>query len=108
MSERNSSSGTFVLGFVVGVTAGAVAALLLTPRSGQETIGQIRARGRRLKQRAEEFGNQARQRVDAQIEQLQRLIQPHPDAQPAWEHPSEIDAEFRLDPTAAMDAAEAS
>lgn len=103
MSEHNSSSGAFAFGLVVGVTAGAVAALLLTPRSGQDTIEQIRQRGRRLKRRVERLSGQTRQRIDDRTAQLQRLVQPHAGPQPASENPSEIDAEFTLDPLASTE-----
>jgi gas vesicle protein len=41
--EENGGGQSFILGFVIGAIAGAAAALLLTPQSGQEmrqTIGQ--------------------------------------------------------------------
>lgn len=41
--DENSGSGSFFLGFLIGAIAGAAAALLLTPQSGEEmrrTIGQ--------------------------------------------------------------------
>ncbi len=41
MAEQKGSNA-FFWGFVLGAAAGAVATLLKTPRSGKETIGEIR------------------------------------------------------------------
>ena len=43
MAEQKGSNA-FFWGFVLGAAAGAVATLLKTPRSGKETIGEIRSR----------------------------------------------------------------
>ncbi len=53
MSEKQSSNA-FVWGFLAGAAATAVYTLLKTPRSGHETIEQIKGQGSRLKTRAEE------------------------------------------------------
>lgn len=54
MSEKKESNA-FFWGFVLGAAAGAVMMLLKTPRSGKETIGEIRARGQQLRLRGEDF-----------------------------------------------------
>lgn len=41
MSEQRSSAGSALLGFILGVSAGALAALLLAPRSGKDTRRRI-------------------------------------------------------------------
>jgi gas vesicle protein len=63
MSDR----GLFVVGFFVGALAGAAAALLLTPYSGEEIRDQMKEKGIELKSEAE------RRAADAklQAEQLQ-------------------------------------
>jgi gas vesicle protein len=45
----NSSIGKFIVGFWVGALAGAAAALLLTPYSGEEMQQQIQEKGIELK-----------------------------------------------------------
>jgi gas vesicle protein len=46
--------GAFLIGFVVGGVAGAVAALLLAPQSGEETRGLIRDKSIELRDKAAE------------------------------------------------------
>ena len=48
MSEKKESNA-FFWGFVLGAAAGAVWTLLKTPRSGKETIGEIRSRGQEMR-----------------------------------------------------------
>lgn len=54
MAEQKGSNA-FFWGFVLGATAGAVATLLKTPRSGKETIGEIRSRGKQMRISAAEL-----------------------------------------------------
>ena len=54
MAEQKGSNA-FFWGFVLGAAAGAVATLLKTPRSGKETIGEIRARGQQMRTSAAEL-----------------------------------------------------
>lgn len=54
MSE-DKNSGAFVWGFVAGAAAAAVYTLLKAPRSGHETIEQLKGQGVKLKTRAEEM-----------------------------------------------------
>jgi gas vesicle protein len=63
MSDRS----LFVVGFVVGALAGAVATLLLTPYSGDEVRGQLKEKGIELKTEAERRASD----VKVQAEQLQ-------------------------------------
>jgi|WetSurMetagenome_2_1015567.scaffolds.fasta_scaffold409899_2 gas vesicle protein len=44
--------GAFLIGFIVGGVAGAVAALLLAPQSGEETRGLIRDKSIELRDKA--------------------------------------------------------
>ncbi len=53
--SKEKSSGAFVWGFLAGAIAATAYTLLKTPRSGQETIAQIKGQGARLKTRAEEM-----------------------------------------------------
>ncbi len=67
--------GAFLVGFIVGGLAGAVAALLLAPQSGEETRAVIKERSIELRdrataeaedawKRAEETAKEARSRAD--------------------------------------------
>ena len=53
MSEHDDF-GAFLIGFVVGGVAGAVAALLLAPQSGEETRSLIKERSIELRDKAAE------------------------------------------------------
>lgn len=48
MAEQKGSNA-FFWGFVLGMAAGAAWTLLKTPRSGKETIGEIRSRGQEMR-----------------------------------------------------------
>jgi len=63
MSDR----GLFVVGFIVGALAGAAAALMLTPYSGDEMRDQLKEKGIELKSEAERRAGD----VKGQAEQLQ-------------------------------------
>jgi gas vesicle protein len=53
MSDRDDF-GAFLIGFVVGGVAGAVAALLLAPQSGEETRTMIKDKSIELRDKAAE------------------------------------------------------
>ena len=53
MSDRDDF-GAFLIGFVVGGVAGAVAALLLAPQSGEETRNLIKDKSIELRDKAAE------------------------------------------------------
>ena len=46
---KQKESNAFFWGFVLGAAAGAAWTLLKTPRSGKETIGEIRSRGQEMR-----------------------------------------------------------
>ncbi len=56
--------GSFVVGFLLGGLVGAAAALLLSPRSGEETRGTLRETGIELRVRAEEVATKAKEEAD--------------------------------------------
>jgi gas vesicle protein len=66
MSENGG--GSFFLGFLIGAMAGAAAALLMTPQSGEEMRHILEQRGAELK------GDAARRAEEARI-QAQRLAE---------------------------------
>ncbi len=62
---KSEESGTgFVSGFLLGGLVGAAAALLLTPRSGDETRDSLMERGIELKIKAEEVAGKAMEEAD--------------------------------------------
>jgi gas vesicle protein len=62
MSEKEDF-GTFFAGLVVGGLVGAAVALLLAPQSGEETRTLIRDKSIEIKDRAVEYGQDARMRA---------------------------------------------
>ena len=67
MSEKDDF-GAFFVGLVVGGLVGAAAALLLAPQSGEETRTLIRDKSIELKDRAVEYGQDARLRAEKAME----------------------------------------
>lgn len=63
MAEKTGAVDFFA-GFVVGALAGAAAALLLAPQSGEETRTMIRDKSIELGHKAEEAGAEARRRAE--------------------------------------------
>ncbi len=95
MSDRDDF-GAFLIGFVVGGVAGAVAALLLAPQSGEETRTLIRDKSIELRDkaaqqaemvssRAGDMANQARDRGKDFVEGAKKAV--------AKKRPSESDSE---------------
>lgn len=56
----DNAGGSFFLGFLVGVMAGAAAALLLTPQSGEELRRRLEEKGVELKDEANRLAEDAR------------------------------------------------
>ena len=56
--------GAFLIGFIAGGVAGAVAALLLAPQSGEETRALIKDKSIELRDKASETAGKARIKVD--------------------------------------------
>ena len=55
--------------FVLGALVGAGVALLMAPRSGEETQAEIRARADRLRETAEDRVRDAQRRIESRVEQ---------------------------------------
>ena len=60
----NDDFGVFMIGFIVGGVAGAVAALLLAPQSGEETRTMIKDKSIELRDKAVDTADKARVKVD--------------------------------------------
>ena len=59
-NTHSSPVGGFLTAFAIGALAGAVTALLFAPHSGKETRQLIAARGRKVKEGAQETFEQAK------------------------------------------------
>ena len=73
MSDDNGTDvGAFFVGFLVGGLVGAATALLLAPRSGEETRGQIQQKGVELRGKAEGALDEARVKAEAIAADIKR------------------------------------
>jgi gas vesicle protein len=69
MMSDNNDFGTFFAGLIVGGLVGAAVALLLAPQSGEETRTLIYDKSIELKDRAVEYGQDARTRAATALEE---------------------------------------
>jgi gas vesicle protein len=67
MSDSNDL-GNFMAGLIIGGLAGAAVALLMAPQSGEETRTLIKDRSIELKDRAVEYGQDARSKAEKALE----------------------------------------
>ncbi len=70
-----NQSQSFLIGFLVGASAGAVAALMWAPQSGERTRTQIREKGLELKGQAEGTYADLKERLETTTAELQAEIQ---------------------------------
>jgi gas vesicle protein len=66
----NDGFGAFLMGFVVGGVAGAVAALLLAPQSGEETRSMIKDKSIELRDKAAEQADMIAKKTSEQANML--------------------------------------
>jgi gas vesicle protein len=69
MSDQDTDLGAFLAGFIIGGLAGAAAALLLAPQSGEETRVLIREKGIELKDRAVETYEETLARAERALDE---------------------------------------
>ena len=69
MSDNNEF-GAFAIGLVIGGLAGAVAALLFAPQSGEQTRAQIKEKSIELRDKAQQSSQDAMARADELTRQL--------------------------------------
>jgi gas vesicle protein len=69
--ERSGSIGSFLWGAAIG----AGVALLLAPRSGEETREVLRAKGRRLRARAEDTADEVQSRIESGYERAKARVE---------------------------------
>lgn len=70
MSHDNT--GSFFKGFLAGALGGAIAGILLAPKSGEETRGDIKKLAVDLKDKTVETYEKARAEVERKIEQVKK------------------------------------
>ena len=74
MSNDNQQSGMVLLAFMVGALAGAAAALLYAPASGEETREYLGQKAREGRARAREAVDQGRDLYERQRETLHSAV----------------------------------
>lgn len=93
MADRNEFGG-FAIGLVIGGLAGAVAALLFAPQSGEQTRAQIKEKSIELRDRAQqssqdamaradELGRQLKEQGQSAVESVRSMGARKPDSEPA-------------------------
>ncbi len=66
------SAGKFIAGFVVGGAIGAIAGILLAPKSGEETRQQLSKTAKDMIQKADETAKQIQSKADDAVTELQK------------------------------------
>ena len=66
------SAGKFIAGFVVGGAIGAIAGVLLAPKSGTETRDDIANTAKEMLRKADETAKQIQSKTDDAIGELQK------------------------------------
>jgi len=69
--EKSSGIGSFLWGIVIG----AGVALLLAPRTGEETRAELRSRGRRLRDKAEDTADDLHTRLEDGYEKAKARVE---------------------------------
>jgi gas vesicle protein len=72
--RSSGSAGSFLLGSLIGGAAGYIAALLLAPRSGDETQAEIRAQAMALRQKANDAILDGRRSIEEQVERGRHTV----------------------------------
>lgn len=72
--RRTGSVGPVLLGLLTGALAGAAAALLMAPRSGEEMQGELRQRGQALRDEAERRIVDGRNRAGNTVRQARMSV----------------------------------
>ena len=66
------SAGKFIAGFVVGGAIGAIAGILLAPKSGEETRNEIANSAKDMLKKADETVKQIQSKADDALGELQK------------------------------------
>ncbi len=74
-SERDTTSGSWLLSFILGGLIGAAVALLVAPRSGRQTREQIKDIAQGAKDKAGGYYDQARSKMSAAMQKGAEVFQ---------------------------------
>lgn len=66
------SAGKFIAGFIVGGAIGAIAGILLAPKSGEETRNDIANSAKDMLKKADETAKQIQSKADDALGELQK------------------------------------
>ncbi|MBP3820270.1 YtxH domain-containing protein [bacterium] len=66
------SAGKFICGFIVGGAIGAIAGILLAPKSGKETREMLVNSAQEMAKRADETAKQIQSKADDAVSELQK------------------------------------
>ncbi len=74
-TEFNSSSGSWLLSFILGGLIGAAVALLLAPKSGRQTREQIKDLAEDAKERAEDYYDKAKSQISTAMQKGAEILE---------------------------------
>lgn len=74
-NDRGGSGGAYLGWFLLGVTVGGLAALLLTPRSGEENRELLSEHGTDLARRAQEMAAEAQGRAGEWLDKSREVVE---------------------------------
>jgi gas vesicle protein len=74
-SEFNTSSGSWLLSFILGGLIGAAVALLLAPKSGRQTREQIKDLAEDAKERAEDYYDKAKSQISTAMQKGAEILE---------------------------------
>ena len=65
-------SGKFILGAALGAIAGAVAGIVLAPKSGEETLKDIKGTGKKLVEKTKSVGSETVKELDKKAKKTKK------------------------------------
>jgi gas vesicle protein len=74
-NEFNTSSGSWLLSFILGGLIGAAVALLLAPKSGRQTREQIKDLAEDAKERAEDYYDKAKSQISTAMQKGAEILE---------------------------------
>jgi gas vesicle protein len=74
-NEFNTSSGSWLLSFILGGLIGAAVALLVAPRSGRQTREQIKDLAEDAKQKAEDYYDKAKSQISTAMQKGVEILE---------------------------------
>jgi gas vesicle protein len=75
MAEERSDAAGYLGWFFLGATLGAVAALLVAPKSGRETRDVLLEKGNEFARKAQEFATEAQGRASEWVDKSRELFE---------------------------------